>query len=659
MRLINLINFPFSEFKEFLEKYKEKDRTKNILSFIESKNNEYYEYEISSDDAEIQSPPSIIPNVPTNWNVTANIRIHSFSHKNGMCEVPEITWIEGYPSGVIKPKINLAARWNSVRDYGFTTRTNENGQYIRVPVFCTNNYRLRTIYDLIKSKDEWDYNYHLDNNPYKYFTNGFIHVKDSNGNYHNYTIKNSLKFYAKEAGSEEIQIAIANYWDFEMVKDGNKLYNESIAFRENKGGNIIDYKLLDLFEYAPLKNEVGIAIKRGSDIESFVVSFDPEKVDGNNRTMFIETVINEKSKYVYCLSRVNPNDITTYPITCLVQDRFGVDEFQIPKEHGVLTQPLTIKGGKSPDIKEQSLRDAYFSVEDKEKYEIDIIIGNEFLKDRSNPYSGDNQNIAIDLAETRKDCIAFIGARYIDTVGKKSGEAVNAIVDYMTETNSVARNDSVKLTRSMFAAFFGNYFRIYDKYSRKYRWINVAGDLAGIKCNITTTNASWWAAAGMKRGIIRNIDRMAISPSREQRDILYKNGVNPLVVFPGTGNLVWGNKTLLPYASAFDRINVRSMFNEIERAMAKAARSQLFEFNDAYTRNAVLAMFNPYLASIQAARGIQDYKVVCDESNNDANVISRNELVVDIYIKPTYVAEFIQLNFVNVGTRSFATVIGT
>jgi phage tail sheath protein FI len=210
----------------------------------------------------------------------------------------------------------------------------------------------------------------------------------------------------------------------------------------------------------------------------------------------------------------------------------------------------------------------------------------------------------------------------------------------------------------MFGAFFGNYFRIYDSFNKKYRWINVAGDMAGIRCSVSQTNASWWVSAGMKRGIIRGIDRMAFTPSLPMRDNLYKNGINPLVTFPGTGHLVWGNKTLLPYASSFDRINTRSLFNTLERAMAKAARSQVFEFNDPYTRNAISAMFNPYLSSIQAGRGITEYLVICDETNNTPDVISRNELRVDIYIKPNFVAEFIHLNFVNVGSRSISSVVG-
>jgi phage tail sheath protein FI len=211
----------------------------------------------------------------------------------------------------------------------------------------------------------------------------------------------------------------------------------------------------------------------------------------------------------------------------------------------------------------------------------------------------------------------------------------------------------------MFAAFFGNYFRIYDNFNKKYRWINVAGDMAGIRCEITTTNASWWVSAGLKRGIIRGIDRMGFTPSEPMRDNLYKNSINPLVTFPGTGHLVWGNKTLQAYASAFDRINVRSMFNTIERSMSKSAKSQVFEFNDPFTRNAMLSMFNPYLAAVKAGRGIIDFLVICDETNNNPDVLKTpHELRVDIYIKPNYSAEFIQLNFVNVGTRSFVEVIG-
>lgn len=300
-------------------------------------------------------------------------------------------------------------------------------------------------------------------------------------------------------------------------------------------------------------------------------------------------------------------------------------------------------GGESPEVSIEDIKNAYFEVEDKELFEIDVVIGNE--KDLG---AG-----AGELANFRQDCIAMIGARYEDVVGKKSAEAVDNLVTYMQNFGS-----AYVPVRSMFSSFFGNYFRIYDNYAKKYRWINVAGDMAGLRSNTNTNNASWWASAGLRRGVVRNIDKLAFSPSLPQRDSLYRSSINPIVSFPGEGNLVWGQKTLLNYSSSFDRINVRGLFNSIERAMAKASRSTLFEFNDPFTRNAILAMFNPYLSSVKAGRGITDFLVICDETNNTPDVISRNELIVDIYIKPNYATEFIILSFNNVGTRSFSSVVG-
>jgi len=500
---------------------------------------------------------------------------------------------------------------------------------------CFTNPRLNTTYELIKSEDEWDYFYSQDSNPLE-----------------TYNPKTKLKFYSKTPNIGEVQIIVANWYDFlnEYDVDGNP-YNNAIAFRTRIGDVYEDMKLVNLFQYFPSKEQVAISIKQGDVIESFIVGFDPTGIDGNGRSDYIETVINEQSNLVYVLEDSSMKD---FPASYLVCDRFGMDDDGNPIGNGVKTGQLILQGGKNPRVTVGDFRDAYFTVEDKEKYEIDVVIGNEIVYP-----GGDDLNIPVELADTRKDCVAFIGARYVDTVGKKAGEAVNEIVKYITENDPSKRMGSVKLTRTMFAAFFGNYHRIYDNYNKKFRWINCAGDMAGIRCSVTSTNASWWVSAGMKRGIIRGINRMAFTPSLPQRDLLYKNSINPLVTFPGTGNLVWGNKTLLPYSSSFDRINVRNLFNTIERAMSKAAKSEVFEFNDPYTRNNIQAMFSPYLATIQAGRGIVEYKVICDETNNTPDVISRNELVVDIYIKPNYAAEFIQLNFINIGTRSIASVIGS
>ncbi len=581
----------------------------------------------------IPTPPNV---PPTFWDKESYLRLISLSHKNGETHAVKRGIISNYDT-VPNPIYAYAA--DQTLNYDVVDTYYDNGAIKRIE--CFNDNRLNTMYDLIKSKDDWDYHYAQDTNPLKSSIGDAI-----------------IKFWSRTPNLQRIEIAIANWYDFKYEKDtdGN-LYNYAVAFQEFEGSNVINYNLNDLFQYYPKETEVAIAIKSGENIETFIVSFDPNAVDGNNKTTYIETVINEQSKYVFALTSIeNPEETSDMlPASYLVQDRFGLDDLGQPLNYGKKTYPLIVQGGKSPNITEGALRDAYFTVENKEEYEIDVVIGNEFLRTRNDPYAGDNQNIAIELADSRKDCIAYVGARYIDTVGKKSGEAVNEIVDYILNGDT----NSTKLTRTMFGAFFGNYFRIWDNYNNKFRWISCAGDMAGIRCSVSTSNASWWVSAGMKRGIIRGVDKMAFSPSQPQRDILYKNGINPLVTFPGTGHLVWGNKTLLPYASSFDRINTRSLFNTLERAMAKAARSEIFEFNDPYTRNSLVSMFNPYLASVQAGRGITDYLVVCDTTNNTPDVISRNELVCDIYIRPNYAAEFIQLNFINSGTRSFASVIGS
>jgi len=514
-----------------------------------------------------------------------------------------------------------------------TARAIDDTINIDKPFLATGEYhdnRLMYNYDLIKNDEDWDYNY-------------------IEKNFRDFVNDSKLKFFTKTPSSEKIEICIANSFDF-MYETG---VNKAVAFSEQIGDNYSNTYLTDIFSYFPQEGQIAIAIKQGDQLETFIVSFDETSVDGNNKSNYIENVINDQSSLVYVLENSSVLDL---PATYLVCDRFGWnvdgngdDVVGTPATNGTATQNLIVQGGRSHKISVGSLTEAYFTVEDKEKYEIDVVIGNEF-SDGSNF----NQQIAIDLAEKRKDCIAFIGARYEDTVGKSAGEATNAIVKYITNPDTGV----VKLTRSMFASFYGNYFRIYDNFNKKYRWINSAGVLSGIRCDVSGSQNSWSASAGMKRGIIRNIDRMSFSPSLPQRDLMYKNGVNPLVAFPGTGNLVWGNKTLLGIASSFDRVNVRNLFNTLERAMAKAAKSQVFEFNDHYTRNSITAMFNPYLSTIKAGRGIVDFLVICDETNNTPDIISRNELHVDIFIKPNYVAEFIQLTFTNVGTRSFASVIG-
>jgi len=452
-------------------------------------------------------------------------------------------------------------------------------------------------------------------------------VKKENSDYPFYHSLGKLKFIGRTAEDLNLNVAICNYEDFQNADDG----------KNTKAQAFMGESIENFFQYPPVNDtQVGIIIEDSKTglTESYIVSFDEMAIDGNGKSMYVENVINDNSSLCYVIDNKSMSDgVDSY----LYSDRNG--DISDDSIGTAVHEPLIVSGGAAPKVDpEGDIYDAYFEVENKELYEIDIVIGNEL-----------NQNAAVTLADTRADCIAFIGARYEDTVGKRAAEATQLLIDYI--------KGNVELTRTMFAAFFGNYIRIYDNYNKKFRWVNIAGDAAGLRADTNTNQAAWWASAGLKRGVLRNINKIAFTPDQSQRDALYKNSINPVVNFPGEGIVVWGQKTLLNYASAFDRVNVRSLFNVLERAMAKAARSQVFEFNDPYTRNAILSMFNPFLASVKAGRGISDYLVVCDTTNNTPDVISRNELHVDIYIKPMYAAEFIVLTFTNVGTRSFAEVI--
>jgi hypothetical protein len=248
-------------------------------------------------------------------------------------------------------------------------------------------------------------------------------------------------------------------------------------------------------------------------------------------------------------------------------------------------------------------------------------------------------NYLIDnIAEVRKDCVVFVSPAYSDVVGINT-ENVQAqnIVDF----RRLLRNTSYALMDS-------GYKYQYDKYADVYRYIPLNGDIAGLTARSDSLRDPWFSPAGFTRGQIRNLVKLAFSPGKIERDLLYKNDVNPVVTFPGQGTVLYGDKTLLGRTSAFDRINVRRLFITLEKAIATASNSTLFEFNDEFTRSQFVNLVEPYLRDVQGRRGIFDFRVVCDETNNTAEVIDSNRFVGDIYIKPAKSINFIQLNFVAV-----------
>jgi hypothetical protein len=259
-------------------------------------------------------------------------------------------------------------------------------------------------------------------------------------------------------------------------------------------------------------------------------------------------------------------------------------------------------------------------------------------------------NRLIDIAESRKDCIACISPRRSGIIGVSNSDTQTS--------NIISFFDSV--TSSSYAVFDSGYKYMFDRFNNEFRYIPLNGDIAGLMARTSINNYAWFSPAGASRGVINNAIKLAYNPSQPQRDLLYPKRINPVIFSPGAGIILFGDKTGLASASAFDRINVRRLFLTVEDTISRAAKAQLFEFNDVITRANFVNIVEPYLRDVKSKRGITDFLVVCDESNNTPDVIDANQFRADIFIKPARSINFIGLTFVANRTGiSFEEVVGT
>lgn len=254
-----------------------------------------------------------------------------------------------------------------------------------------------------------------------------------------------------------------------------------------------------------------------------------------------------------------------------------------------------------------------------------------------NPATGITK--AIDVADTREDVLTF-AAPQLDDVYNALTPAENVVEFFNTTIN---KNTS-------YASFVDNWKQIYDKYNDKYIWIPTDSDAAALHARTFVQNEPWFSPAGLNRGQLKNVIKLAWNPNKPQRDVLYKNHINSIVSFPGEGTVLWGDKTALRRPSAFSRINVRTLFIVLKKNISFAARYQLFEFNDFITRSTFKRASDQYLENVQGRRGLIDFRTVCDESNNTPVVIDANEFVGDLYLKPSRSINVIRLNFIAVST---------
>jgi hypothetical protein len=311
-------------------------------------------------------------------------------------------------------------------------------------------------------------------------------------------------------------------------------------------------------------------------------------------------------------------------------------------DFNILRVPFTasLTGGSVGNVSVANVTTAYSMFSNQDSVDVGLII--------SGPAGSTLSTTLIsNIAESRKDCVLFLSPPKSACVSNPGSEV----------TSIITHRDS--LTSTSYAFMDSGWKYQYDKYDDVYRWVPLNGDIAGLAARSDLIRDPWFSPAGLNRGQIKNVIKLAWNPSKTDRDNLYVKGINPVVSFQGEGTVLFGDKTMLSKPSAFDRINVRRLFIVLEKTVTRASRFSLFELNDQFTRAQFNALVEPYLREVQGRRGITDFRVVCDTTNNTPEVIDRNEFVGDIYIKPARSINFIQLNFVATRTGvSFEEVVG-
>ena len=368
---------------------------------------------------------------------------------------------------------------------------------------------------------------------------------------------------------------------------------------------------------------------QGTILETYPFVSKASDASINGSSNYYKQVIFNNSKYVYA---VDPVD---YANTNATWGKTANTVFA-----KVTNQLVNLAGGTDVVPTDSDLQTAYTLFENKEQVDISLVV--------TGDASVAVQQFVIDNVVTpRADCIALISPPSTAVVNQAGSETTNI----QTWLTSLSRSSSYVVADS------GWKYQL-DKYNNIYRWVPLNGDVAGLCVYTDTIKDPWFSPAGFNRGAIKNCIKLAWNPTKTYRDTLYSAGVNPVVSFAGQGTVLFGDKTLQSKPSAFDRINVRRLFIALEKSIGTAAKFSLFELNDEFTRGQFVALVTPFLRDIQGRRGITDFKVVCDTTNNTPNVVDSNQFVGDIYIKPARSINFIQLNFVAVGTGvDFTTIV--
>ena len=384
---------------------------------------------------------------------------------------------------------------------------------------------------------------------------------------------------------------------------------------------------------------------QGTVLERFAfLSLGNNAKDASGTNQFVKDVINENSKYVWLVDFDSDFQAAGAGTAIDSGDNFTrtTGTTNTDKDF-IFTQ-----GVDAGSLTTSNILTGYDLFEDKDQVEIDFLISPS-MTSRADQTTVVNDLVAT-AANLRKDCVVVASPARSDIVNKTSASDI--------VTNIVATADT--FTKSSYLVMDGNFLKVFDKFNDQFINIAAASSTAGIMAATDINRAPWFSPAGSRRGQYFGITSLLFSPTKAQRDTLYKAGVNPIANIPGAGVILFGDKTKLARPSAFDRINVRRLFLVLERAIARAAEQVLFEFNDEFTRAEFVNIVEPVLREVKGRRGITDFRVVADETNNTPAVIDRNEFVASIFIKPARSINFVTLNFVAVRTGvDFEEVVGT
>jgi hypothetical protein len=453
---------------------------------------------------------------------------------------------------------------------------------------------------------------------------------------------NSLTVSVVDAGSNTTQFASWNI----------ALYNAA-------GTNYANVALAGLFNGAPstgyntsqvggANDQIHIAVvdtggllsgTKGTVLETFsYLSKAVDSVDSTGQSNYYKNAVFNNSKYIYAVDAVN------YANTNATWGRTAANT-----SFTTLTTPYTLSmtGGVDVAVTDADVISAMAYFTDTAQTSISLLT--------TGPYTNVAvQTAAINMAATRKDCVAFVSPP-ISAVVNNSGSEQSSVLSWMAGLSSLTGGPN-----GSYGFADSGWKYLFDRYNNNYVWVPMNGDVAGLCVNTDAAANPWYSPAGYSRGVIKNVIKLAFNPTQTNRDNLYQVAVNPIVSFPGSGTILFGDKTMQTQPSAFDRINVRRLFIVLEQAIARAAQFSLFEFNDAFTQAQFVSLVTPYLRSVQAQKGINSFQVVCDSTNNTPSVVNNNQFVGDIYIQPARSINFIQLNFVAVGTGvNFTTITNT